>query len=100
MESNNSGRSGPSWTWIVGALMTVLLFFGAYGWNSIDSRISKAEAKTSELSIASAIHMAQYDEIIRRLNKIEEAIEKLPQPSVRVGAPKTRGFGNEHDGCC
>lgn len=94
MESNNSGRSGPSWTWIVGALMTVLFFFGAYGWNSIDARISRAEQKTSELSIAAAIHMAQYEEIIRRLNRIEEAVEQIPQPTVRAGLPKTRAFGD------
>ena len=84
---------GPSWTWLVGALMTLLLFFGAYGWNSIDARISNAEDRTSELSIKAATNEAHYMEIIRRLDNIERMVE-FNRPSVRIGIPPdSHGFG-------
>lgn len=91
MSDNGNGSKGPTWAWIVGALMTVVLFFGAYGWNSLDARITKAEARTAELSYLGATASAEYREIIRRLERIEHAVENMPQ--IRVGIPRSQEFG-------
>ena len=83
MADGNNTAVSPSWSWVAGTLLTLLLIFAGYGWTTIDARITRAEEKTSALTVDQARTEAHYEEIIRRLERIEEKVEQS-KPTVRT----------------
>lgn len=80
--------------WLVGVLVALLMSMGGYIFRDIgreqvsaNERVDNLDAQVQLLKIQAARNEAQYNEIIRRLDRIEESQDRENRPRRRAEAP-------------
>lgn len=70
-------------SWLIGVLLTLVLAGGGVLFSASDSSIRALELKVQEHDRSMARQEAQYEEILRRLYRIELAVERdSPRPKL------------------
>jgi len=74
--SYSSSENGVSWKWIAGLVIGILLSVLSYAAVAIQERVDKVEAAAIAASHKANLIEERYNEIIRRLSRIEVYVER------------------------
>jgi len=93
MDETRNNNTGISWKWLAGILVTAVLTFAAYNWNRLEDRVQAAEERTTQLTAEQAeihaVSISRFEEVIRRLDRIERTLDQTRVQS-RLYNPETR----------
>jgi len=95
MENGKNG--GPGWKWMGTVFLALIISLGGYIWSGMDRRSLAGESRLNQLEVDLAQEKikgtVEYREIIRRLERIESAVERLQGNRFSTGRSSMRGFG-------